>query len=641
MLKDCMEIFQEYAKEKGMTPEDLILETYAPAAGYYVFVNENKILKRYHIDYQYNEETKERNFHATDESGGELNRGTKEWKVLCYCDYHSRILSPNKAIDPSNGKTILSNNYLSFTCRWEKVNTVDERLIDIYFNGIKKLLSDSNEIPVYGRINPLDDEKLENNRKWVKENFHDIVKTIKEEKDKQKSKQKKTKKENEGKNTASERSEYVKIYFVPDKLEKLEINQLKQFENEDLRFLNKRLFGNSKFNFIKGETEFGISSDNFTLADHKPFFKNRTKIFLLPQVLSFQDALDQKYFFDFLYNETNYFKGCKAAFYFDLNNKEIHIQKLSDPLEISFNGIYLMVNKGLTEAEILDYDIITDYNPLLKNSFSYDPELEISEKTDVYNPYIEYASRKDLAAIIDSVIFKGKLRSNFFTDCNSVCKGDKLLQRSILSAREAVYSWLYKGIDPGVGPILHNICLKNIKNEILNGQIFGTSGAIRQFNMMIALDKFLGGKDMGNKFKKIHDDLREKMTNGGDIRIESDDEYYYAVGQLTSYFISLNKSKKKMHSLANPVLNATTDYVIDTQMNTMFLKYDYAISTSNYAFNRLYHMVIDYKKDDPETPVLQPCIRAGYISDCLVWDVLKIKSKDKNTENNGLDKEDM
>ncbi len=61
---------------------------------------------------------------------------------------------------------------------------------------------------------------------------------------------------------------------------------------------------------------------------------------------------------------------------------------------------------------------------------------------------------------------------------------------------------------------------------------------------------------MADKIKVISESLFEKINSIKTKCIQSDEEYYFAVGQLASYFISKNKSKNKNHSLINPILNA-------------------------------------------------------------------------------------
>lgn len=49
-------------------------------------------------------------------------------------------------------------------------------------------------------------------------------------------------------------------------------------------------------------------------------------------------------------------------------------------------------------------------------------------------------------------------------------------------------------------------------------------------------------------------ELRRKIQSKETEQITSDEEYYYAVGQLVNYFISLSKAKDKKPSLAESFL---------------------------------------------------------------------------------------
>ena len=118
--------------------------------------------------------------------------------------------------------------------------------------------------------------------------------------------------------------------------------------------------------------------------------------------------------------------------------------------------------------------------------------------------------------------------------------------------------------------------------------------------------------------------LQKKINKKGYSQIESDEEYFYAVGQLVYYFISLNKYKDKKHSLANPFFNATSNEFILRKMKQYFMKYNYVISKYNERFNKLYYMILDYEL---EGKIKQEDIIAGYISDCLIYE-----SKKENKE---------
>ena len=122
---------------------------------------------------------------------------------------------------------------------------------------------------------------------------------------------------------------------------------------------------------------------------------------------------------------------------------------------------------------------------------------------------------------------------------------------------------------------------------------------------------------MADKYHDVRNALREKINQQQDCEIESDLEYFYAVGQLVDYFISLSKTQNRVHSLANPFFNATNDEVIKRRLHQYFMKYDYLIKRAGHRFNRLYAMVSGYM---PEGKVSQEDIVAGYISENLIYE---------------------
>ena len=91
--------------------------------------------------------------------------------------------------------------------------------------------------------------------------------------------------------------------------------------------------------------------------------------------------------------------------------------------------------------------------------------------------------------------------------------------------------------------------------------------------------------------------------------------YKRQVGQLVRYYISLNKSKDKYHSLSNPFINATSDDVIKSKLKQFYKKYNYAIKVNNNRYNNLYQMIISYI---PSGKVISDDIIAGYISNNLI-----------------------
>ncbi len=125
---------------------------------------------------------------------------------------------------------------------------------------------------------------------------------------------------------------------------------------------------------------------------------------------------------------------------------------------------------------------------------------------------------------------------------------------------------------------------------------------------------------MADRYSEIREKLRDKINCRGEQIIESDEEYFYAVGQLVGYYISLSKAKEKTHSLANPFFNATSNEVLQTRLKQYFMKYNHEIATRSSRFNYMYGMVLGYEL---EGKIRQEPIIAGYLSNSLFYESSK------------------
>ena len=142
--------------------------------------------------------------------------------------------------------------------------------------------------------------------------------------------------------------------------------------------------------------------------------------------------------------------------------------------------------------------------------------------------------------------------------------------------------------------------------------------AIDQFNVRSALiGYFKGGEDMADKLKTLNDKLRVKINDKNTGFIESDDEYFFAVGQVANYLLSLNKSSKKTHSMVNPILNCKSSEKLKVEIEKIFRKYNYAIDRNNKRFNNLSAMVLGY---EAEGNINEDILVAGYLYSNLIYE---------------------
>lgn len=583
MLKDCLEVFAEELKrteEKTGDGDRLILDSYIPADGVYIVVSQSGEIRSCAIKLN----KKSRILEQTPNDNDLLRK-------IRFYDYHSRLVSMDKPQDPK--KVIHSNNYLAFWVKQESLENgkLDEAAIDRYFDVLRnprEKYKKPQDRKMYDyiaeQIGDIDQERLEKNRTWIKENVFRL----------------------EELNILLSGKNYLKIFFEGD--EELYIK-------EEQRYVMTKIFNKNDYNFELEEKILGLPNDNLGLNSKKPYMENKTRRVPVSYLITPEEAVLQRKFFDYLMNKAN---AGETDLYFDTTKKKITAQKKGEMYSSDFNGYFLQVQKG-KEVEIHHQDTIVDYKYHLIKPFRYQNILGLEDKEERYK---EYRNKKELQSVINEVLFSSWLIGNYFTAEDELSM-DGELKRNLVWSREAIFAWLYKGLDMNMDRVLHKVCMNMIKNSVRNGF---TMKMGQQFNLMCSLEEyFKGGCGMAEKYADIQSKLRNKINQSGDCEIETDEEYFYAVGQLVFYFISLSKAKEKMHSLANPFLIATDNTVIRKKLKQYFMKYNYQLKFNGYKFNRMYRMVDAYVL---KNKVQQEYLFGGYIGNNLIYESNKVAKEE-------------
>lgn len=548
----------------------LILDNYIPADGDYIVVKKDGSVVKCSI--------------KMDKKAGrpvkDLSDGDSQYEDIVFYDYHSRLVSMDKPQDPK--KVIHSNNYLSFWIKKESLTNgkLNMEGIDRYFDILSnprvkyKNVKDSKMydyiFPVVGEVNQ---EKLEQCRNWIKQHIFNL--------------------KDFGIDTSGKN--YLKIFFEEDK---------DLYVNEEKRYLMTKIYNKNDYNIDIDEQIYGLPNDNLALNSKKPYMEHKTRKNVVPYLITPEEAATQRKFFDYLMNEAN--RGYTNIF-FDSDEDEIISKKPGEFITDDFSGFFIQIQKG-KELSIQHQDAIVDYKYNLYKHFQYRDVIGSARDEEIYK---EYVNKKQMLAVLDEVIFSKCLSRNFFTDDINV---NPELKRNIIMSRDAIFAWLYKGQDEGIDAVLHNVCINTVRDSINNGYV---NKVIMQFNFMKSLEEYFGGVNMADRYSDIRKNLSDKINKKGYSQIESDEEYFYAVGQLVYYFISLNKSKDKKHSLANPFFNARNNELLQKKITQFFKKYNYIIGTTNLRFNNLYSMVSSYELTGR---VKSEEIIAGYISSNLIYD---------------------
>ncbi len=500
MLKDCLEVFKEMYGKKG---EKLITESYVLGEGSYVLVDANgEIIEILEVDKK-----------SSDKTG--------RYYDFAEMDYLSKLVDMNKPID--SHKIIHSNNYLSFFVKKENVNKakLTEEIIDNYYEILKdptikykdKDSKDKEKRKMYELIEDkygkIDSVSLEKQKIWIKGSIFSLLDKVKSNKS------------------------YLKVFFKCD---------MKIYEEESEKYVIPNIYNNTQFNVQIDDITYGLPNDNMGLNSKKPYLDNKTRKNSLAYLISMEEVILQKKFFDYLFNNV-----CEGKTNVYIGNGAIECLSNAEDLHKEFSGYFLRIKKG-KEIEILDSDTIVGLNNKLNGLF-IDTVIPIDYtkfKGALSDGYGEIKEIHILKSLINDIYFNKFLNNNYFSDSKDIKLNDFGIKENLIRSRGAFFNWFYKGDATIIKQIFDKTSMEIIKNTICNEYMIK---AKEQFNLRCGiLNYFIGGEKMADILNEIASVLREKTNNKHTQKIESDNEYYFAVGQVSSYLLSLNRSSKKMHS---------------------------------------------------------------------------------------------
>ena len=606
MFEECLEVF----KRELDYDNNLILDEYIPADGSYIIVDAEGKIKNYQ-----------------DIKLDKKKRGTSEavekgsyFKEICFYDYHSKLISMNKPMDSK--KVIHSNNYLAFAVKKESITSkLTETIIDNYYDTLKnpleaKYKKSKEASKIYQKFeeehSAVDVELLERCRRWIKQHIFSIDKLI---------------------NVDLGKKEYLKIFFEVFEVGEEDNKKNRElFIQEDNRYIFPSIYNSNDYNVeVEGKIQ-GIPDNNMGMNAKKPFLAIKTRKTPAAYLVDINKAILQKQFFEYL---MNFAANGKNNIYIDTKNYRIKAysdQDERDDFDGMASGYYLRIQKG-KELEIQIQDNIVDYQNRLKTNFEYVKFISIDIKEDKLPEFAKkygvYDKRTSVGTLINEIFFSKFLRTNYFIDANDMSIKDSVLRQNIIMYRNIIFDWVYKGIDNNFSKAEEKFALDLIKNSIRNEDKYNLRPK-SQLNLHWSLkDYFLkmkkeqGGDTMADIATKIRTSVKEKIMSKEDLIMPSDDkEYYYAVGQLLSYFIFKSRAGKRMQSMINPVLNAKRDNIIKMRLFQLYKKYNYDISIHNYNMKKLYAMIVGYK---PQNKVNQEMILFGYLDENIL-----LKSNAKN-----------
>ena len=425
MLKECMEVFQHLMKK---TDNRLVLDTHIPADGTYLIIDSDGNIKT-QIEIKKDKKTKE------------IDMSSPCFPELRIYDYNSILVTMNKPVDPK--KIIHSNNYLSFAIKKDSLVTgkLTEKNIDDYYDILEnpletKYLKSKAASQIYKQFEESegkpDVEKITWIKTWIKNNIFTLE------------------------NIDLSQKDYLKIYFEADQTE---------YERENRRYLLPNIYNSNDYNIAIEDEIYGMPNDNLGMNAKKPFLSIKTRKNPAPYLVTLEEVILQKQFFDYLMNLVS-----SGKYHIFIDTTEQKIQGIGNDGETPgpiVTGYYLNISKGKNEAEINEQDNISNYSQTLKKPFAFKNILNRHNKrSQIYDSnYKVYDQRASVGQIIDEVFFSKWLKNNYKGEPNIK---DEKLRQNILQSRDVIFNWIYKGVDCGMAATIERAGFTAIKNTLLN-----------------------------------------------------------------------------------------------------------------------------------------------------------------------------
>lgn len=566
-----MDIFSKKIEQSG---EEFILDNYLPKDGTYMMITMD--------DEDWKQKDSVRIFYdkKTDEIQGKMHLS---YSHICFLDYYSKLIDMNKPMDSK--KIIHSNNYLSFFIKKESL--FNGKLTEQIINGYFEVLKDPYKKYKSGKVKELYKETetvsgeinidlLNQIQNWIKANiFHMIEKT--KEKD------------------------YLKLFFVYEDWEKTKALYIQ----EGNRYLIPNIYNNNKYNInVDGQT-YGFPNNNLQMNDKKPYLGNLSRKQAVPFLLNRQEVLLQAKFYDYL--EGFAAKG-RLNLYFDMEKDKIIACKNTENPPSGTTGYYLRLKKG-KEVEIHRADTVIYFNENLRPHFLYQQILEVIDPKN----YGTITKIKELERIVDEVFFSKYLQTNYFTAPEDLSINDKVLLEELIAVRDSFRTWFHHNTSADMREIIIRCGWRLVVNSLRKG--YGNK-AKDQINLVWSLeDYFNKNRRKAECMNQIEKNLQEYI-NCDDWDFENDQEYFFAVGQLVSYYIKKSKAAKKPLSLINPFLTANNISLIKNKLEYLFRKYNYDIFDYDRKVKNLISHVMMY---EPEGKIDRQMMIAGITATNVIF----------------------
>lgn len=538
----------------------------------------------------------------------DTNTSSSLYDYLKVRDFYSNIMETNKALETSykeeiNGKTygmkkkIFSNNQytLFFKNRFVEglINNDKETIpVNVFLKGIDRyfeslILLGNNDKKVREIMEEIKndistEEEILSKRELLKDKFIETVEILK------------------GDNLTKDT--WIRIFLEADE---------KEYKRATLKYISTKIFNKNDENIKKQEKLYGINNYNYGYkTGKKPFIELKSTPFKVGSRVTLDDIKKVRNMYIWLLKNVAIKDFVKIPLSYNF------IDEL-DKIKCNNEPVYLLkvINDNGTVI-VKDFDFIPFYSENIKefrctNCFNTSYNLDETEfiTKDIY----------ELENRTSKIWFSNSLKESYYNFKEIVSKRTMLpnWKKEILKEKSNIFfEFFHKTNSNSLKQNLDNIAYFICYNSLIDGFKDNSKiNAIKAMNLWFAFDEYFGGD-----FKMIKNEIFEKskdvIRNNGEI--ESDEMYFFFVGQVVKYLLDKSKASNKTQSMIDPIMKAGNNEKIISIILAMRDKYSHELRLVNTRFDNILKQILtnNVQKDVVKN---RKYILAGFLEENLFY----------------------
>lgn len=589
MIFDLMNTFGKYFKD-----EKVVLDSYRLQNGIYVLFKKDGTHEILKVD-------------------KETNSATSLYEYFKVRDFYSNYIDSNKALDTtykekidgkeySMLKKICSNNHYTLFFKNRFVEglikdpkeaipiSIFQKGIDKYFESMIALgKKDKKTEMILDRIKEdiATEEEILENQELIKQKFIETIDLLKGEE--------------------LTKDIWIKIFLEED---------ISKYERASLKYTYLKLFNKNDENKLKENNVYGINNYNFGYTTgKKPFVELKSTPFKVGSMICLEDIKTIRNMYIWLLKNISSKDFVKIPLSY-------HFTEELDKKEINGEPIYLLsVKNDNGTAKTEDFDYIPFYSDTIKEFTCTNC---INTKVNLEECEFITKNIDELEKRVSKIWFSNSLRESYYSFKDIVSKRTMIpsWKKEVLKENATIFFEFFhkanrKPLKQNLDQLALNICYHSLLDELKENKIYFNT--IKAMNLWIAFDEYLGGN-----FKMVKNDIylksKEVVLNNGTI--DSDEMYFFFVGQVAKYLLDKSKASEKSQSMLDPIMKASKQEKLISILLRMRDKYSHELRFSNIKFDNILKQLL---LDNVEKDVVKnrKYILAGFLEENLFY----LKSK--------------